>query len=135
MSHPLPLPPFGFFMETPILLLENASIIAETNFTLGPIPKTLVDWPIKNVNFLYNSGLFSPKILGPLATFEASCRYDIGTLPPPLPPVWLKTFLWIFLHPSLMYSACVSSHFYKENLGLPPPLYGLGKIPSLAEKI
>ena len=70
-STPPPLPPFGFFMETPILLLENASIIAETNFTLGPIPKTLVDWPIKNVNFLYNSGLFSPKILGPLATFEA----------------------------------------------------------------
>ena len=71
LDPPLSSPPFGFFMETPILLLENASIIAETNFTLGPIPKTLVDWPIKNVNFLYNSGLFSPKILGPLATFEA----------------------------------------------------------------
>ena len=37
-----PRPPgfFGLFPETHIFLLENASVIAETNFTFGPMFKT-----------------------------------------------------------------------------------------------
>ena len=44
-------------------LLENASVIAETNFTFGPMFKTIF--------FLYKNGLIFPRILVPQATFKA----------------------------------------------------------------
>ena len=76
-----PPPVWSFFTRkklTPIFFLEIRPLLGETNFTLGPISKSII---FCFYNGFYNC-LLSPQDLGRSGYFQScpnSCRYEIGT--------------------------------------------------------
>ena len=82
-TPPRPPPPrFGHFSHEknwpPFFFLEIRPLLGETNFTLGPISKSII---FCSYNGFYNC-LLSPQDLGRSGYFKScpnSCRYEIGT--------------------------------------------------------
>ena len=111
-----PFPPVWVFHGNPHFIIGKCIYNRRNEFYAWAHSKNIGRLANKKCKFPLQFRPFFPQDSGPSGYFW-SCRYDIGTLPPS-PPGLVKDFFVDFLHPSLMYSACVSSHFYKENLGL-----------------